>query len=148
MLTEPEKIAHKLVSFGRDRATETLRAYAGLLRDAELTMGKFGWVCVDIEYGSLMYEGRPVQWVGRKAFVLPPEIFEQRRLEAIKAAKARDEMARPKIQAEPGESLTSVLCPACRSVMAKSLICPNCAKGKAGFKILCVCTECGHEVPL
>lgn len=48
----------------------------------------------------------------------------------------------------PGESLSSVLCPACQSVMAKSPICPNCSKGKAGFKILCQCTECGHEVYL
>jgi rubrerythrin len=50
--------------------------------------------------------------------------------------------------AKPGEALTSVLCPVCQSTMAKSPVCPNCSKAKQGFKILCLCAECNHEVYL
>lgn len=148
MLTESEKIAHRLVSLGRVHATEALRTYAALLRDADKTMCQLGWERINLPYGTLMYDGRPVQWVGRKGFVLPPEVFKQRLAEAFEAARAQPETKRTQAQSKPGESLTSVLCPACRSVMAKSPICPNCSKGKAGFKILCQCTECGHEVYL
>lgn len=146
MMTELEKIAHRLVSLGRDNATAVLRAYSGLLRDAEHTMRKWGWERVDLPWGTLVYEGRPVQWVGRKGFVLPHNIIAQRIAEDLATAKAQAEMVRPTIQSKPGESLTSVLCPSCQSVMAKHPVCPNCPKGKAGFKILCQCTECGHEV--
>jgi len=148
MLNEYERIAHRLVSLGREKAVETLRAYAGILRDADKTMEAYGWIRVDAPLDALMYEGQPVQWVGRKAFILPPEEFERRRVAALEDAKRRDEAAKPKVTAKPGESLASVLCPACQSIMAKSPVCPNCTKGKAGYKILCICTECSHEVYL
>lgn len=148
MLTNHERIAHKLVAMGRESAMDTIRAYSGLLRDSVEAMAKYGWEPVNLPLGTLIYDGQPVQWVGRKAFVLPGDVYQQRRAAALEDAKRRDETAALKITATPGESLTSVLCPSCRSVMAKAPVCPNCSRGKQGFKILCACTDCGHEVYL
>lgn len=149
MMTENERIAHKLVAMGRENAMCTIKAYSALLRDSVETMAKYGWVPVKLPIGTLIHaDGQPVQWVGRRAFVLPVDVYQLRRAAALEDAKKLAQAAAHKIKATPGESLTSVLCPSCRSIMAKQPICPNCSKGKAGFKILCQCTECSHEVYL
>lgn len=94
--------------------------------------------------------GRDILWANGRAMALKDEVRQRLVAEAAEREQAKAQYAtdRPKITAKPGESLASVLCPACQSIMAKSPICPNCAKGKAGFKILCICTECSHEVYL
>jgi hypothetical protein len=147
MMTEPEQIAHRLVGIGRENALLVIRTYAGLVKSADVTMGEHGWIRVDVPLGQMMHNGQPVQWIGNRAFVLPAQVFEGRRAAAI--ARAVEEAARKKPGAvTPGEALSSVLCPACQAIMAKQPVCPNCSKGKAGFKILCQCTECAHEVYL
>jgi hypothetical protein len=88
-------------------------------------------------------DGREIVRIGDVALALTGDEHIKRRDTALKAAVANKRAA-----AKPGESLSSVRCPFCQSVMAKSPVCPNCSKGKAGFKILCICTECSHEVYL
>jgi hypothetical protein len=118
----------------RDRATERLLSA--------------GWELVDTDSGTLLLgDGREVLHIGAKSYALPLEEHKRRRQEAIDAAVASVKKAAPQPQ-QPGEGLSSVLCPVCQSAMAKSPVCPNCAKGKQGFKILCQCTECSHEVYL
>jgi hypothetical protein len=90
-------------------------------------------------------DGREVLRVGGRAYVLPADVHRARLAEAMQAAKKQRE---EQTKHSPGEGLSAVLCPSCKSVMAKSPVCPNCAKGKVGFKILCICTECAHEVYL
>lgn len=106
-----------------------------------------GWEEAVATRGSkLSDDGREVIWSGGRALALRPEVRQQI---VAEAAEREQNKAKPVAKAEkPGESLTSVLCPVCRSAMAKVPVCPNCAKGKAGFKTLCVCTDCGHEVYL
>lgn len=112
------------------------------------SLAKGGWMEIDLPPETMMLDdGRPVVWVDRHAFVLPMDEHQRRVAWALEMAQ-RGQQRPPKnhVNDRPGESLTSVLCPSCRAEMAKSPVCPNCAKGKAGFKILCICTECGHEV--
>lgn len=111
--------------------------YANLLQ--------LGWEEVEAEAGSTMStDGREILRAGGRTLALKPEV--RQRLVAEAAARAQAK-AKPK-QETPGESLTSVLCPSCQAVMAKSPVCPRCEKGRAGFKILCICIECGQEVYL
>jgi hypothetical protein len=99
--------------------------------------------------GPITDDGREVLIADGVTVALRPEIHADRRGKAFDEAARMAEAARPTPKAEaPGESLSSVLCPACQSVMAKSPVCPGCAKGRAGYKILCICTECNHEVYL
>lgn len=100
--------------------------------------------------GLLTTDGREVIVMYGKRWALRPDVHAQRRADSLAEAKRLDDTARAaqRHAEKPGESLTCVLCPSCKSVMAKAPVCPNCAKGKAGFKILCACTECGHEVYL
>lgn len=101
-----------------------------------------GWERVEAKAGDVMFNGRPLIWAHGQAWAMGAEMMAER----LKLATPPEP---PKVKKEtPGEALTSVLCPACKSVMAKAPVCPNCSKGKAGFKILCQCTECGHEVYL
>lgn len=102
------------------------------------------WETVEVAEGeAITADGRAVLRIGPTALALRVEEHERRLVEAFAQDTPRSPPA-PK----PGESLTSVLCPSCRAVMAKAPVCPNCAKGKAGYKILCQCTECAHEVYL
>lgn len=89
-------------------------------------------------------DGREVVRVDGHAYATSIDTHRARLAKALRDAKTR--AAEP--AQTPGEGLSSVLCPACRSVMAKSPICPSCKKGRAGYKILCTCTECAHEVYL
>jgi rubrerythrin len=99
--------------------------------------------------GTVTADGREVLVADGVTVALRPEIHAERREKAFADAAQRAKDVKPTPKAEtPGEALTSVLCPSCQSVMAKQPVCPNCSKGKAGFKILCACTECGHEVYL
>jgi len=96
------------------------------------------------ESGPVTKDGREVVRVRGRAWALRPEVH----AEMLAAAFAEKKAQRKESSSHPGEALTSVRCPACQSVMAKSPVCPGCAKGRAGFKILCICTECNHEVYL
>jgi len=96
------------------------------------------------ESGHMASDGREIIHVRGRGYALRPEVH----AEMLAAAFAEKKAQRKGSSSQPGESLTSVLCPACQSVMAKSPVCPNCAKGRAGFKILCICADCGHEVYL
>lgn len=90
-------------------------------------------------------DGREILHVGGQTYALPIDVHRERLEAAMQAAKSQQHVPQPQ---RPGEGLTAVLCPLCHSAMAKSPICPNCAKGKQGYKILCSCTECAHEVYL
>lgn len=96
--------------------------------------------------GGISRDGRPViiDAQGRTWVMSAQEFIRQRDAAIAAAVSARKD--KPPKQPAPGESLASVLCPVCFAVMAKSPICPNCSKGRSGYKILCACTECGHEV--
>lgn len=101
------------------------------------------------EDAILTADGRVIMRTLGAVWALRPEIHAQQQKEAMDRAKMIADSAKPtQLDEAPGESLTSVLCPSCKSVMAKQHVCPNCSKGKQGFKILCQCTECGHEVYL
>ncbi|MGE4442129.1 MAG: hypothetical protein AB7D27_11675 [Desulfomicrobium sp.] len=90
-------------------------------------------------------DGRAVLHIGRESFALTKEEHKNRLDSAFKAKETDTVRDGTEI---PGEALASVLCPACRAVMAKEPVCPNCSKGQAGFKILCICTECSRQVYL
>lgn len=96
--------------------------------------------------GPITPDGREVLTCGGVAIALRTDAHAERMARAFEAARQRRKGAQSK--PGPGESLTSVLCPVCISTMAKSPVCPNCAPGRAGYKILCICTECAHEVYL
>jgi len=98
--------------------------------------------------GPLTPDGREALTVGAVKVALRPAAHAERMALAFEAASHARQTSRKFVTAKPGEALTSVLCPGCQSTMAKSPVCPNCSKGKAGFKILCICTECNHEVYL
>ena len=90
--------------------------------------------------GRTVIEAHGIRWA------ISAERYKQHKTATLARAAAHQSVGSP--PAKPGEGLTSVLCPSCQSVMAKAYVCPNCAKGKKGFRILCTCTECGHEVYL
>ncbi len=159
MMTAQERVTLTLRNMPKSEAQSAVKAWATteitLRKSVEQDMIETGWECVDVPAGQFVVgdgdDARPVTWVRDKAYALPPEVFRARRDEAIKAAVARERDARQRSDgtvAVPGEALTSVLCPKCRATMAKGPICPKCADGRRGFKILCSCTECGHEVKL
>ena len=115
-------------------------------------MAENGYMHIDVVPDALLIgdgaDSRPVYWIGGQAYA---QSAEDHRLKTQAAIMQKVQIAREKERSasdRPGESLSAVLCPACRAIMAKSPICPNCTKGKQGFKILCICTDCGHEVYL
>ena len=89
-------------------------------------------------------DGREITRVDGIAYVLPIETHRARLADVMREAKTKQ----PAKHQKPGEGLTAVLCPNCQSIMAKQPVCPRCSKGKQGYKILCTCIECGHEVYL
>lgn len=110
--------------------------------DTAMWMADRGYELVDAPEGSLITDdGREIIHVFGTAWALRAEVHTAR----LQAALAGGQRAKPAV---PGEGLASVLCPACRSIMAKSPVCPNCSKGRQGYKILCICSECNHEVYL
>jgi hypothetical protein len=90
-------------------------------------------------------DGREITRFDGRGYVLPVEVHKARLERAMQEVKAQQPA---KQQQKPGEGLAAVLCPNCQSIMAKQPVCPKCSKGKQGYKILCTCTECGHEVYL
>lgn len=149
MLTQKERIVSKLLALPTSTVQEAYAEWSALAsKKSDDIRGELiaaGWVEEDVVDGVMaLQDGREVMRAGGRAYVLPIETHRARLEEALRDAKTRA----PEPAQKPGEGLSSVLCPACRSVMAKSPICPNCAKGKEGFKILCQCTECAHEVYL
>lgn len=116
------------------------RAEAGRINDDRRVMRDRGFEEVDTSPGAIVLpDGREVMHAAGRNWALRMDVH---------TARLEDAFRRANHDPRPGECLASVLCPACRAVMAKSPICPNCAKGKAGYKILCTCTECAHEVYL
>ena len=98
-------------------------------------------------------DGRPVVHFGTATFTPTDQTWEHwkdevqvRLQDKIRRTVKNEQTA--KVAAVPGESLTTVLCPVCKSKMGKQLICPKCELGKEGFRVLCTCTDCGHDVPL
>lgn len=143
MISRKEKLLSRMMMMSPEDVNEVFTQWeSGLLGAAEAIhqdLRAQGWQQVEATEAALP-DGREVYHVGMLSFVMPMEMHEQRLKEAFDAAASR--------QPPPGEALASVLCPACQSIMAKSPICPNCEKGRQGFKILCTCTECAHEVYL
>jgi hypothetical protein len=159
MMTEVERMTMALRVMPRDQAQRVVKSWAMTeilaRKSIEQAMIADGWEVVDApSQAPTVGEGedaRPVMWVRDVPYALPPDTFRQRRDEALAEAVARERERRATVGAVepvPGEALTSVLCPKCKAVMAKSPICPKCADGIRGFKILTACTECGHEVKL
>jgi len=94
---------------------------------------------------GIMPDGREAVRVVGASWAMRQDVHAKMLEEAFDAGKrAKSKQAK----SCPGEGLTSVRCPICSAVMAKSPVCPRCAKGQAGYKILCICTECDHEVYL
>lgn len=109
-----------------------------------------GYAPVDAPHGALLFgdgeNSRPVYWIGGQAYAQSADVHRSKIRAAI--VQKVQVVQKNRQESRPGEALTSVLCPSCRSVMAKSPVCPRCEKGKQGYKILCSCTECHHEVYL
>jgi len=116
---------------------------SGIRRAAMDTLLASGFEIVEAD-GPLTQDGREVIFANGARLALRPEAHRERLEKAFVTTGNR----KPGKPPRPGEGLSSVLCPACQAIMAKSPVCPNCSKGKAGFKILCICTECNHEVYL
>lgn len=143
------KLVYRMLASNDAEVREAISEWEALLAKRDVTavsaMERDGWEQVDAVDGAVMLDdGRPVFRVGGAAMAMKVDVFAKHRQDMLDAAKRKGDPDQPK----PGESITSVLCPACRGVMAKSLICPNCSKGRSGFKIMCTCTECEHEVYL
>lgn len=149
MLKIGERLFQFMLDAGLPEIRESYIRMVAMQRDRVAAMRDI-FVEVEADAGAVMTDdGREILRADGKKWALLPELHNSRRVAAIAAAKERASAARtPEAKAVPGEALTSVLCPSCHAVMAKQPVCPSCAKGKAGFKILCVCTECGHEVYL
>ena len=127
------------------------RMEKGRIDEARAWLRGRGYEEIEADDGQLLTDdGREILRAQGKTWALSPQAHLERKREAQEMARKLAEaaaMQKPKTE-KPGESLTSVLCPSCHAVMAKAPVCPNCSKGKAGFKILCACTDCGHEVYL
>lgn len=153
MMSDIEKLWLRLVKTDRSIVRAAIKKWSlselSKRTSIQSALMNAGWTKIAAEPGVAMLEdGRPIVWVGQHAFVLPMDEHLRRVAMALEMA-ASQQRQKPRTRSDtPGEALTSVLCPSCRAVMAKSPVCPNCAKGKAGYKILCICTECGHEVYL
>lgn len=125
-----------------------------MIKTGERSHGPNGLLfeAVEIPPGTLITpDGREVLWVDNQSYALRPEIHARRLSEGITEAKQRiitTPTQKKKPEQAPGEAITSVLCPVCYSIMAKFPVCPRCDKGRDGFKILCICTACNHEVYL
>lgn len=150
MLTKAEKIYLTLLDATVDEARSGIRAWASASvhnkRSHVDLMRSLGYAEVEYDGASHMTpDGVPIVAAAGKYWALPHDVYATRVRESLAAARASRATDN---EQRPGESMTSVLCPSCHAVMAKSPVCPRCAKGKAGFKILCICTECGHEVYL
>lgn len=154
MLNEEERLYLRLRKLDRNVVRAAVKRWAAsdyhMRKTVMDSLVKGGWHEVGVEPGVMMLEdGRPVVWVDRRALVLPLEEHQRRVAWALEmAAKGQQRPQRRAQNDTPGEALASVLCPSCQATMAKSPVCPNCAHGRAGFKLLCICTECGHEVYL
>ncbi len=113
-----------------------------------------GMVEIDVGADAVMTDdGRPIMRFAGRALAHTPEAHAKLQMESLEAAKkqqaAKDAATGGELKPPPpGEALASVLCPVDHAVMAKDLVCPKCEKGRAGYKVLCVCTKCGHEVYL
>lgn len=141
---------YSLLPFEDARALWVTRAMAehGRAETVRASLAATGLEPVaDWDGSAILADGRAVAIVvDGVAYAATAQDHARRKAESF-AAKKQGKAKKVSTE-KPGESLTSVLCPDCKSVMAKSQVCPNCANGKKGFKILCICTECGHEVYL
>jgi len=150
MINKTERLVQRMLCAPRKdvvAAIERWRQVVDMNDEATVSaMILAGWEAVDAPEGvAALPDGREVLRIDRHAYILPIETHRARLAEAMQSAKKiKTSPHHPK----PGESLAAVLCPVCQSQMAKSPICPACTKGRAGYKILCICTECSHEVYL
>jgi rubrerythrin len=141
MITPPERIM-LAADFSTLRTLWIFRARAesGRIANDRAWMIENGYEEVEAAGGAVALEdGREILRTAKKAWALRMDVHTERLSAALRSARK---------EPSAGEGLAAVLCPACKSAMAKSPVCPNCSKGKAGFKILCICTECNHEVYL
>jgi len=149
MLTKEEKIINSFLSLhlavARSAWIKKVRGEKQGQSAIVSAMTESGFEVIDMPGTSqLSPDGREIIRVGGVALALTRDEHIRRR-DAALAVVGATKKTKP---VKPGEAVSSVLCPACQSVMAKSPVCPGCAKGRAGFKILCICTECSHEVYL
>jgi hypothetical protein len=155
-MTQNEKIIAQLRAIGKNDALAVIKEWAvsrhRTEQDHTAVLAKSGFELVDVPKGSTsvgeLALTRPIVWIGSKAYALRPDVFLEQRKAAMAEAVEEKRSHGVASQPSPGEGLAAVLCPACYSTMSKAPICPNCSKGKAGFKILCQCTECSYEVYL
>jgi hypothetical protein len=157
------KILIAMGEAGHEAAMDAIRRY--LVYNTKGKHSYIGQIIADItteevtdrvEEGQLVTDdGRPIYWWAGRAYVTARDYWE-RRLRAMhmdaqsRAAAAPQRTSAPADGSPPppGEGRAAVRCPACSAEMAKAPICPNCALGKQGYKLLLTCTECGREVPL
>lgn len=148
MKTATELLVARLRRHSTDEVKSAIKEWATTdfhrRRRALDIMLEAGWEVVDVgNDAAVLPDGRTISRDAGVPMALRMDIHQRRLGEAFASTVTEQNE-----ESLPGEALTSVLCPACKSSMAKSPICPNCSKGKAGFKVLCVCIECGHEVYL
>jgi len=143
MITAAERLLSRMLGMPAQQVREVVQRWEKQIKDGADTVAasylNAGWEEVETEDAALP-DGREVLRVGDRSFVMPLEQHEQRLREAFDAAR-KQERTPP-----AGEALASVLCPIDHAIMDKRPVCPSCAKGKAGYKLLLTCTECGHEV--
>lgn len=159
-MTSNEKMLTRLCAMSRSEVREIIRKWAmsEIHRTASLAeiLAADGYEHVDVPAGATHIdtggEPRLVVWVRDEAYALTADEHRRRRevavAEALAQAQAKAAVKPRREEPRPGEGLASVLCPVDHAAMAKSPVCPRCSKGKAGYKLLLTCTECGHEVYL
>lgn len=148
MITPAERFAIRLSE--RPDAETILSIYRSIVDEKFDAMLEDGWERVNVAPGDTYVDDgdmvRVVYWISGVAFALRKEVHAERQTkELADAVSAAQRASAPPV---PGEALTSVLCPSCHATMAKQPVCPKCEKGQAGYKILCICTQCDHEVYL
>lgn len=155
-MTPQDKIIAQLRAIGKNDALAIIRQWAVSRHRTEqehvATLIEAGFELVKVAPGSMSVGAgpltRPLVWVGKNAYALRPDVFLEQRKSAMAETEEGGTAQQSARGPSAGESMASVLCPLCKSEMAKEPICPSCAKGRMGFKILCTCTGCGHEVSL
>lgn len=140
MLTRKERLISVLSSF----IFEDVRAaYVDIARLNSSNRKKIinsilasGFEEVDCDL-PLLPDGRFTIAILNKKYALTPDVFKQRKEEAILQAQ----LNLPTKSVNGSERLAARSCPGCGESLQQTSLCPSCAAGKIGYKYryLCVC---------
>ena len=148
MITSDKDVAlNALRRLVRSEAQEVIRLWAveniHMIKNSIQIALDTGWEVIEhTENSTVTSDGRPIAMIGNTFLTLTHEEL-KRRLD-----DAKYQPQPPAQEPAKAETITALICPKCGDVVAKQSICPSCKLGKAGFKVLCICTSCGYEEAL